>query len=156
MRNKSRPHPHICSHMTPWLPLSLFSDALGAKGVSYANRERAYLDSCSRRNDRYSVSSCPDIMGLSLLCPAGVKKKITLVSSFHLESLFAVQVLLPKELLEKLLISVTLSQRRRCSDLARLPKLEHLHTHMHTIAVLACKAMRSLLGFISTSSPLTN
>lgn len=35
--------------------------------------------------------------------------KITLVSSFHLESLFAVQVLLPKELLEQPLISVTLS-----------------------------------------------
>lgn len=69
MRNKSRTHPHICSHMT-------FFDALGGKRVSHANRERAYLDSCSGRNDRYSVSSRQDIMGLSVLCPAGVKKKL--------------------------------------------------------------------------------
>lgn len=33
--------------------------------------------------------------------------KITLVSSFHLESLFTVQVFLQKELLEQPLISVT-------------------------------------------------
>lgn len=77
MRNKSRTHLHICSHMTPWFPLIfLVVDALGGKRVSHANRERAYLDSCSRRNDRYSVSSRQDIMGLSVLCPAGVKKKL--------------------------------------------------------------------------------
>ena len=35
--------------------------------------------------------------------------KITLVSSFHLESLFTVRALLLKELLEQPLISVTLS-----------------------------------------------
>lgn len=76
------------------------------------------------------------------LCTACMVK-MTAVSSFHLESLFAFQVFLQKELLEQSLISVTLSKRRRLSGLVCVPKqespLKRSHVHTRFIAVMLNK-----------------
>lgn len=109
MRNQG---PGLSSHLFPrWHQLhcgsgSFFRDAQGAKG--------SFMQMESILNQMGTVFGMTGTQFFNVQTSWGCLRapcvvKITLVSSFHLESLFTVRALLLKELLEQPLISVTLS-----------------------------------------------